>query len=66
VLDDALDGPILSGGISAFENNQDLVPVLDDVPLNFDELDLQVMQRGAVALTPFGSAVCVFAGFDIR
>jgi hypothetical protein len=29
------------------------VLVFDDVPLDLDELDLQVVQRGAISLTAF-------------
>ena len=53
MLDDALDRAIFSGGIPALEDNQDPVPVFDDVPLDLDELDLQVVQRGAISLTAF-------------
>jgi hypothetical protein len=50
MLDDALDSAVFSGGIPALENDQDSVPVLDNVPLNFDEFDLQVTQRSPVGL----------------
>jgi len=53
MLDDALDRAIFSGGIPALEDNQDPVLVFDDVPLDLDELDLQVVQRGAISLTAF-------------
>src|SRR3974377_694270 len=42
MLDDSLDRAVLTTGVPAFENDQHLVTVLDDVPLNLDELDLQV------------------------
>jgi hypothetical protein len=43
VLDDALDRAVLSGGIPTLEDNQDPMPVFDDVPLDLDQLDLQVV-----------------------
>ena len=51
MLDDSLDCAVLTAGVPALENDQHLVTMLDDVPLNLDELDLQVAQRGAIALT---------------
>ena len=53
MLDDALDRAIFPGGIPALEYDQDSMPVLDDVPLGFDEFNLQVVQRGAISLTAF-------------
>ena len=53
MLDDTFDRAVLSGGVPALEDNQDPVPVFDDVPLDLDELDLQVVQRGAISLTAF-------------
>ena len=42
VLDDPLDRSILPGRVTPLENHQHLVPVLDNVPLNLDELDLEM------------------------
>ena len=53
MLDDALDRAVLSGSVPAFENDQDPVAVPDDVPLDFDEFNLQVVQRGAISLPAF-------------
>ena len=61
MLDDSLDRAILTAGIPAFENDQHLVTVLDDVPLNLDELDLQVAQRGSIALTSTGICSSLFS-----
>ena len=53
MLDDTFDRAVLPGGVPAFEDNQNPVAVLNDMPLNLDELNLQVMQRGAVGLAGF-------------
>src|SRR5450759_1808966 len=44
VLNDAFDRPILSGRVTSLEYDQHLVLVLDDVPLNLDELNLEIAQ----------------------
>lgn len=53
MLDDALYRAVFSSSIAALENEQDPVTVLDDVPLDFDEFNLQVVQRGAISLAAF-------------
>ena len=53
MLDDALDRAVLSSSILALENDQDPVAVLDDVPLDLNEFNLQVVQRGAISLAAF-------------
>ena len=42
MLDEALDRAVLAARVTTFEYYQDLVSVLDDVPLNLDKLDLQI------------------------
>ena len=51
MLDDPLDGSVLSAGVPALEDDQHLVTVLDDMPLNLHELDLELAQRGLVPST---------------
>ena len=53
MLNDALDRAVLSSSIPALENDQDPVAVLDDVPLDLNEFNLQVVQRGAISLAAF-------------
>jgi hypothetical protein len=43
VLYNAFDRAVLPGRITALKDNQDPVAVLDDVPLDFYQLNLQVM-----------------------
>jgi hypothetical protein len=45
VLNNAFDRSILSGSIPALEYDQNLMSVLDNVPLHFHELDLQLSKR---------------------
>ena len=56
MLDDTFDRAVLPGGVPPLEDNQNPVAVLDDVPLNLDELNLQVVQRGAIDLSSGGLA----------
>jgi hypothetical protein len=49
MFNDALDRTILSRRVTALEDHQHLVAVLDDVPLNLDQLDLQPAQRRFVS-----------------
>ncbi len=44
MLDDALDGAIFAARIAAFEDDQNLVVMLDDVLLELDQFDLQLLQ----------------------
>lgn len=41
VFDDVLDDVVLAGGIPAFDDDKYLVTAGDDMPLEFDEFDLQ-------------------------
>lgn len=41
MFNDAFDCPVFASGIAALEDHQDFVSVLDDVMLDFDELDLE-------------------------
>ena len=45
MLDDPLDRPVLSACVTALEDHQHHVAVLDDMLLNLDELDLKIAQR---------------------
>ena len=40
MLNDAFDRAVLSAGIPTLKNDQNLMAVLDDVPLHLDEFDL--------------------------
>ena len=42
MLDNPFDCPVLAGCISPFQNNQDLVVAFDEVPLQLDEVDLEL------------------------
>ena len=44
VLGDAHDGAVLAGAVAAFEDDEHLLAARDDVALEFDQLDLQVVQ----------------------
>ena len=44
MLDDPLDDTVLSGRIATFQEYQDPVVIVDEVPLQLDELDLQRVQ----------------------
>ena len=41
MLDNTLDRAVLAGGIPALQDDQNLVIALDEVPLQFDQFDLQ-------------------------
>ncbi len=48
VLCDTLDDPILAGRVTSFHNDQNLQAVVNDVPVQLDELDLQGSKRALI------------------
>lgn len=50
VLDDALDGAVLSGGVAPLEQHEDLVAAADEMALQLRQLDLQAPEVVLVAL----------------
>ena len=44
MLDDAFNHAVFSCGISAFQDNQDLIVTLNEMTLQLDQLDLQLMK----------------------
>src|SRR5262245_65265842 len=51
MLNDAFDRAVLSTRIPAFEYGQQPVTMLDDMPLNLDQLDLKRSKRGFIFRT---------------
>jgi hypothetical protein len=44
MLHDPLNRTVLTGGISAFENDHNFLPSFDHMPLQFDQLDLRCLK----------------------
>jgi hypothetical protein len=51
--DDAFNGSVLSARIATPEDDQHPMPMLNDVFLDLDELDLRGAKRGAYSSRPF-------------
>lgn len=50
MLDDALDRAVLTGGVPAFEDDQDFVIAPNEMPLQLDQFDLELVQAVLVGL----------------
>jgi hypothetical protein len=50
MLDDALYGPVFAGGVAALEYDDGSLAVLNHVPLEFHELDLELDEMSLIAV----------------
>src|SRR6516164_7252994 len=60
MFDDPLDRAVLSACVTPLEYDQHLVPVLDDVPLNLGELNLEIAKRRLVVRAPIWHVMRVY------
>src|SRR5579864_2474970 len=55
MLDDALYGPVFAGGVAALEDDEGALAMLNQVPLELHELDLEPDEMPLIAVMAQGS-----------
>jgi hypothetical protein len=50
MLDDMLDDAVLTGRVSPLDKDNDAIAMCDQLPLEFDQLDLEITQSAAILM----------------